>query len=415
MILKDVFFYRNNSLIFADLEIEKDTIKNINTKTYKKSPQIEKTFFVTPGFVNAHLHPNKLLTRGLLDGLNINDLLSKMHISAKNNYQSRYNQSLFILMDAILSGATSIYAVASNPLPVIKAFKYYGLQGAVSCFFNDSWDGHGNKPLQADYDNIKQDFAELYETYNSYVHIHIGTASVQSASNRLLQLLDKLANEFNTKVNLHIAEGEESVQTCLKHRKYTPVRLLDNLGVLNSKWNLIHVTNIDTDEVDLIAKSAANVILCPVSNAKTGVGVAPIKELINKNVNLALGTDACSNNNTNNILSEAYIAQLIFNAKERDASLITEQMLIKWLTLNSRKILGIENIGEIAIGMRADLLLWSMNNISFIPHENNNYYAKIFYGAPDIKPHTVIIGGTKAVENYKFLLIDRHEILNNIR
>jgi 5-methylthioadenosine/S-adenosylhomocysteine deaminase len=411
MILKDVIIYENNCLFLADIEIQKQTIENIVTRPYKYSKEDNKKFFVTPGFVNAHLHPNKLLSRGVLDDLNIEHLLSKMHISAKSDYNIKYKQALFTLADAIMHGSTTIYAVASNPSPVIEAFKYIGLKGAISCFFNDCWDGYGHKPLLTEFSLIKKKFNEVFKNHNEQVGIHIGTASTQSASNKLLILFDQIAEEFNAKVNIHISEGEKNVQNCLKYRNHTPIELLNELGVLNHRWNLIHATTMNKNEIKMIANNGANIILCPVSNAKIGVGIAPIRDFIEQKINLSLGTDACSNNNTNNILSEAYFAQLIFNATQQDGSFITYRQLYKWLTISGRSIFQMNDIGEIAIGQRADLLLWSLDNPSFSPLGQSNYLSKIFYNAPDIKPHTVILGGIKAVENYKFLLFDQHELL----
>ncbi len=414
MILKNIVIQQHHHLKHAILTIQDGIITDLVTEPYDHTKANESTFFVTPGFVNAHLHPNQLLDRGILDDLAINELLSTMHIDFNKTYQMRYDQALFVLMDAILSGSTSIYAVASNPKPVVDALKFYGLRSAVSCFFNDRWDGHGNQPKQVSFDQIAQKFHEFHKTKDENVDIHIGTASIQTASNDLLKLFDKLATQYNTKVNLHISEGIESVQSCVASRKTSPVRLLDELGVLNSNWNLIHATSIDEEEVKLIAKNNANVILCPVSNAKTGVGVAPIKSFLEHNVNLGLGTDACSNNNTNNILNEAYTAQLIFNATNKNATCITYKDLAKWTSINGSKILGHSDTGEIAIGKRADLLLWSLSNTAFTPLGYENYLSALFYNAPDLKPHTVLLGGVKAVENYDFLLVNPQELSQKI-
>jgi 5-methylthioadenosine/S-adenosylhomocysteine deaminase len=363
----------------------------------------EEDFYLTPGFVNAHLHPNQLYDRGLLDDLSIVNLLSNMHTKYNKTDEDRYIQALYTLMDALKSGATSIYAVASEPDPVIKAFKTLNLTGAITCFFNDQWEGAGQSPKITSIYEVEKLFATLYEKYNNTnVKIHIGSASVQCASNELICLFNTIAKKYNTKVNIHISEGIESIETCIKHRGTTPVRLLEKLNVLNERWNLIHATTIDIDEVEIIARSGASVIHCPVSNAKTGVGVAPILDMLKKQINIGLGTDACSNNNTNNILNEAYFAKLLHNALHKNPVLITDQILTRWLTANSYNMLNIDQNGTLEIKQKGNLLIWSLQNPSFVPLIYGNFNSTIFNNAPDLKPHTVILNGDIVVNNYKF-------------
>jgi 5-methylthioadenosine/S-adenosylhomocysteine deaminase len=368
----------------------------------------EASFYVTPGFVNSHLHPNQLLDRRLMDELTITELLHQMHGDYKKTDQDRYFQGLFVLMEAIKTGATSVYAVASNPYPVIEAFKTFGLQGAVTCFYNDQWEGYGDAPAFTK--SIEDQFAKAYKEKTDRIDVHIGSASIESASNRLLMTLDLLAKKYQTKVNIHVSEGKESVETCRRSRHTTPIRLLHQLGVLSKDWNLIHAVNIDAEEIELIAKAGAKVIHCPVSNAKTGVGIAPIQALEDAQVTIGLGSDACSNNNTNNILNEAYFASLLHNALHQNPRAVTIEKLKKWLIPNGYKILGKKQKGTLEVGEPADLLLWSLKESAFVPVPYGNFDSALINNAPDIKPHTVLIRGVVAVENYQFKLMDEQKI-----
>ncbi len=361
-------------------------------------------FYVTPGFVNSHLHPNQLLDRRLMDELSITELLHQMHGDYKKTDDDRYVQAFFVLMEAIRTGATSIYAVASSPMPVIRAFKALGAKGAVTCFYNDQWEGYGDAPAftQA----IEESFAKIYREKTDQIDIHIGSASIESASNRLLLALSDISKKYKTKVNIHVSEGISSVESCRKSRGTTPIRLLYDLGVLTADWNLIHAVNIDEGEVALIAKTGAKVIHCPVSNAKTGVGIAPIQSLEAAGVTIGLGTDACSNNNTNHILNEAYFASLLHNALHQDARAIPLKKLLKWLTVNGYEILGKKQKGIIAEGEPADLLLWSLKEPAFVPVPYANFDSVIVNNAPDIKPHTVLIQGVPVIKDYRLVGYD---------
>ncbi len=390
----------HNTYKQADIFIKNGVITKIDSFPIDATKISSKHFFVTCGFVNSHLHPNQLLDRRMLDNLPITNLLSAMHTTQQKDDTDRYNQAIVVLLDAIKSGATSIYAVASKPTPVIKAFKDIGVTGAISCFFNDVWEGEGNIPAQISLEDVEKAFSEYFKDNSDEVKIHIGSASILTASNDLLILFNDIANRYNTRINIHISEGMKSVETCFKKRGATPIRLLDNLGILNKNWNLIHATSVDYEEIEIIASSGASVIHCPVSNAKTGVGVAPILALYKNGVNIAIGTDACSNNNTNNILNEAYFAYLLQSALHKDPVAIKEETIFDWLTTNGLKIIDSFKSGKIEVGQRADLLLWSLQNTCFVPLPYGRLSSVFINNAPDAKPHTVLLAGKKVIENY---------------
>lgn len=367
-------------------------------------------FFVTPGFVNGHLHPNQAFDRRILENLDTHSLLHKMHTNLEKTYEDRYAQALFVLMDAVKSGATSIYSVASHPLCVINAYKDLGVKGAVSCFFNDQWETADTAPKIVSLENIEAEFQHYASLKTKNVDIHLGAASLRATSNDLLVLLNTLAQKYNTKVNIHISECQSDVALCIQNRGTTPVRLLARLGVLNSSWNLIHAVALDDEEVNLIAASSASVIHCPVSNAKTGAGIAPVRQFINAGVNISLGTDACSNNNTNNILNEAYFASILYSAVNHDPKTITLDTIWGWLTTNGYRMLGKNQSGTIQEGEPADLLLWNLGASAFIPLCYGKFDFSLFYSAPDIKPHTVLIDGEKIVENYCCVKLNEKDI-----
>lgn len=411
IVIKNVITQKNNREFYSTtIIVNHGIIEKIESLPIQSYNLKEDFYYVTPGFVNSHLHPNQLFDRGMLDGLSITDLLSNMHTIHEKTYEDRYIQSLFTLMDAIRSGATSVYAVASHPEPVIESFRTLKLNGAVTCFFNDQWEGVGKPPKLIDIKKIEENFAKLNKYNQTNFKIHIGTSSILSASNNLLVLFDQIAKDYNTKVNLHISEGIESVEACIKFRGTTPVKLLQQLKVLSPRWNLIHATNIDLDEIKIIADCGVSVIHCPVSNAKTGVGIAPMVELMKHGVTTGLGTDACSNNNSNNILNEAYFAKLIHSGVCKTPDIISDNILFNWLTTEAYRILGFPQQGKIEIGEPANLLFWSLNEPSFVPLTVGNFNSKIINNAPDLKPHTVMLNGEIILTNYKFIHFIEKEI-----
>ncbi len=397
----------------ANITIENGTIEEITYLADYPSDIDDAEYYVTSGLVNSHLHPNLLLDRRKLDELGIDELLDQMHDNYKKTEEDRLCQALFVLMETVKSGATSVYSVANKPASIIKAYKMLGIKGAVSCFFNDQWEGFGNSPALTHLKDIEHQFEKFHKEKTADVDIHIGASSIQGTSNELLKLLDHLAEKFDTKVNIHVSEGDTHVKSCKKTRYTTPVRLLAKLGVLNHRWNLIHTVHIDDEEIELIARSGASVIHSPVSNAKTGVGIAPIIKMMKMGIRIGLGTDACSNNNTNNILNEAYFASLLHCAHQQLPNAISLETLFKWMTASGHEIIGSKQKGEITPGEPADLVFWSLDSAAFVPKAFAKLDNALIWNAPDLKPHSVYINGKAIVQDHKLVSISEGEITKN--
>jgi 5-methylthioadenosine/S-adenosylhomocysteine deaminase len=414
-ILKDVLIDGlSDTYCLATIHIENGLITDIYSSEIQMRDIGRAQFYVTCGFVNSHIHPNQLSDRRMLDGLPISELLSTMHTQHKKTDEDRYAQAICVLIDALKSGATSLYAIASNPIPAIRAFKDLDLTGAISCVFNDVWEGSGNTPSQINLSDVECQFAEFYKHNSSDLKIHIGSASILTASNDLLLLFDDIAKRYGTRVNIHMSEGSDCVEKCLQNRGFAPVRLLAHLGVLNERWNLIHATTVDDEEVQLIADAGATVTHCPVSNAKTGVGIAPMLAFHDAGVTIGLGTDACSNNNTNNILNEAYFAILLQNAIYKAPALFAIDTVFEWMTTNGYAIIDSSSSGKLEVGERADLLLWDLTVLSFTPLAYGRLKSVLINNAPDVKPHTVLINGKAVIENYSFIGSAEAEALQSV-
>lgn len=85
----------------------------------------------------------------------------------------------------------------------------------------------------------------------------------------------------------------------------TPVRYLAELGVLEAKPLLIHATQLDDDELDLLANSGAKVAHCPRSNAQLQMGKMPLEKMLARGIPVALGTESLAASPSLDVRDEA--------------------------------------------------------------------------------------------------------------
>ncbi|MFI5390914.1 MAG: formimidoylglutamate deiminase [Bacteriovoracales bacterium] len=97
--------------------------------------------------------------------------------------------------------------------------------------------------------------------------------------------------------HIHIAEQEKEVRTCLEYYKKRPVQwLLKNID-LNSRYNLVHATHMTQNETIELAKTGANVVICPSTEGNLGDGFFNFLDFHHFNGSFSIGTDGHFNLN----------------------------------------------------------------------------------------------------------------------
>ncbi len=103
----------------------------------------------------------------------------------------------------------------------------------------------------------------------------------------LLPLLDS-----EMPFHLHIAEQLKEVEESKVYLGKRPVEWLTENIELNENFHLVHATHLTSAEVEAIAKSKANVVLCPSTEGNLGDGIFALKHFQKVGGNWSIGTDS---------------------------------------------------------------------------------------------------------------------------
>ncbi|HEX6928622.1 MAG TPA: formimidoylglutamate deiminase [Gammaproteobacteria bacterium] len=93
-------------------------------------------------------------------------------------------------------------------------------------------------------------------------------------------------------VHIHIAEQRRELDDCLRTHARTPVRLLADSVALGPRWQLVHATHADAEEIDRIAGSGAGVVICPITEAYLGDGLFDAVHFCSAGGVLSIGSDS---------------------------------------------------------------------------------------------------------------------------
>ena len=185
--------------------------------------------------------------------------------------------------------------------------------------------------------------------------------------------LGKQAGEWGIPTAIHCAESVEEgtflfdtsgplAETFYHHvhweqylsapRRTTPVRYLDELGLLTPGATLVHCVHVTPADAEIMRDRELSVVLCPRSNDRLNVGKAPAHLFRKLGIPLALGTDSLASNDSLSLLDEARFAADCW------PGLFPPEELLYMMTLGGARALGLEDLtGSLVPGKRADFLV----------------------------------------------------------
>ena len=189
------------------------------------------------------------------------------------------------------------------------------------------------------------------------------------------------------------------------------IEFLDRHGMLSPRTLLIHSIWITPKEKVLIARRGANVNHNPAGNMLLGDGAAPIPDLIAMGVNVGLGVDGASTNNSQDMIETMKLGALLHRNSTLDAGIFTAYDMIKMATIGSAKAIGwADEIGSLEAGKKADLIVVSTDSPAMTPRLANINNLVFSGNGRDVD--SVMIDGRFVMKNRQMLLVDEREILS---
>jgi 5-methylthioadenosine/S-adenosylhomocysteine deaminase len=367
-----------------------------------------------PGLVNTHTHAPMTLFRGLADDLPLMTWLNE-HIfpaEAENvNPEMVYWCSKLAAVEMILAGTTTAADGYFLEDQVARAFADCGLRSVVAQGVID-FPAPG-VPDPAKNIETAARFIDNWQDRNDLITPAVFCHSPYTCSPDTLRKAKEMAREKGAKLFIHVAETRAEIDQLKEQQGTSPVRYLDSLGILDQDTVCVHCIWLDDEDVEILAKSGAGVSTCPQSNMKLGSGIAPLKELLQKEIIVGLGTDGCASNNTLDIFQEMDLCAKLHKVRDLDPTALPAGQILQMATWRGAELLGLqEKIGSLEPGKTADIILLDLQQ----PHMQPFYSQDLLvYAANGADVSTVIINGRLVLENRRILTCDMQEVMERVR
>ena len=341
-----------------------------------------------PGLVNAHTHAAMSLFRGVGEDICFADWIDRIwEVEKKVDEEYIYTATKVACIEMIRTGTTTFLDQYWMVPAAEKAVREMGLRAVLSYVHLDHYD----RKLA---DRQKEECEAVFEASLSWpgnTGFSIGIHSVYSVSEELILWAADFARRHGLKINLHLSETEKEVLDCKAAHGVSPVRFLDNLGVLGPDVIAAHTLWLDQDDISILARRKVTCVHNVNSNLKLASGYRfRYNEMRDAGINLCLGTDGCASSNNLDMLEAMKTSAILQKAWREDPSALPLGELVGMATVNGAKALRF-NGGVLAEGAAADISIVDTDNTFFL--SNAPFLANFVYSAHSDCIDSVICNG----------------------
>ncbi|WP_163710017.1 formimidoylglutamate deiminase [Mangrovibacterium lignilyticum] len=192
--------------------------------------------------------------------------------------------------------------------------------------------------------------------------------------------------------HIHAAEQLKELEDCRNHLGTTPVDwLLNNLD-LNERFHLIHCTHLSDKELEGLARSKANVVLCPGTEGNLGDGIFRLKEYHEAGGNWSIGTDSHISLNPLEDFRWMDYAQRLMSHK-RNTFADGGKTLLHQALVNGRKAMGVDNKSYFKIGSAFDAVVYNAKNLLYRQAGPDHLLPAIIYNSDSTNILGTIVAG----------------------
>lgn len=402
--LKDTAIVIENQVIIDILPI-----KESRTKYPNISRKVLNQHVVMPGFVNAHTHSPMNILKGYADDLPLMTWLNDYIWPVENKCFSNefaYDGAILAIAEMLKSGTTSINDMYFYSDSIAQAAIDLGMRASIGTHvfdFPSPWADNIDE-----YINHCQRVVAEFGNHDLITPVICPHAPYTVCDDSFKKVI-KFAEKYQVPIGCHIHETLDEIEQSLENHQQRPLARLAKLGVLKHNFHAIHSVQLNADDIDLLANHNIPIVHCPESNLKLASGFCPIKEVLQQNITIAIGTDGAASNNDLDMLSEMRTAALVAKTCGNDPTVLPDYQAVECATLNGAKVIGIDNkIGSLTIGKEADIISVNLDDLGSKPIYNP--VSSLVYTATRHQVSNVWVKGTQKVADGILLAISNKKI-----
>lgn len=368
---------RMDVLFGAYIAIEDGKILSIEKTAPTEQPKtiVDGTGMVAiPGLINCHTHLATSMLRSYTDDLSGNEALEALlQKEAKMDSRSAKAAATLSIAECLRFGVTSVSDLYYYPNATAEAAAEAGIKAnlALSSYrFIDSCE-----EFDFDTDEQCQELCKVVDKWhghdNGRIKIDAGIYAEYTSNYKLWEALAGYASEKGIGIQLHLAETQSEVDSCLDRTGMGPGELLSCHNLFAVPATAAGCACLEETERKLLGKKKVSAVATPLASSKNGQPVTPILECVKSGMNVCLGTGGaidCGNLDMFEVIRGAAMAE---RAVSGNAASLPASAALMMATVTGAQAQGRSaECGMLVPGMDADIVLVDFSAPHLMPCHN---------------------------------------------
>ena len=379
---------------------------------------------VIPGLVNIHAHPSgEPLRKGITDetrspGFHHSSLYEFLTVF-DNDAEGRLASLQVALSELLLSGCTTITDLSLPYDGWLDILGASGMRAVVAPGFRDArWRTRDGHTLEYEWDEgagreafemARQTIDRAEQHSSGRLSGMVYPAQIDTCSAQTLRDAYDFAEERNLPWQTHAAQSVTEFHEMQRRHGKTPIQFMQDTGVLGHRTIIGHAIFLDhhpwlhwttREDLSLLADSGVNVAHCPTVFARRGITLRTFGAYLRRGINLGMGTDTYPHNFIEEMRAAATCARVIAESVDD----LNTSDVFNAATVGGARALRRDDIGRLATGCRADVVLIDISAPSMMPLREP--LRSLIYVAADRAVCDVYVDGLQVVADGKVLSMD---------
>jgi 5-methylthioadenosine/S-adenosylhomocysteine deaminase len=352
-----------------------------------------------PGLINAHLHSNESFEQGMSERLPLELWRLRTYPPFGVPPLTEEDYYLRAMMSGIISIRSGVTTVQDDVLNMActaasvdgacRAYRDLGLRAwvttsvgdrsfAASHSFVDSAQAAnlgnavgGAHPVSAaaQIELFERNHSRWDGTEQGRIKVNIGPRGPQRCSDELLGRVIRASERYGCAIHTHVLETRAQAVTAQRDYGRSMIAHLADMGFLGPRLTINHGIWLTDDDIALLGRNRCTVTHNPLSNLKIGSGICRVRDLLTAGVKIALGTDGLATSDTADMVVVLRCATMLHSITSPDYDQWVSAREGFDMATRSGAASGLmaDDLGQIAVGRKADIVLLNRRHWSFIP------------------------------------------------
>ncbi len=422
----------------ADIVVEGDTIRDIVAPGTVKDANAERVDAadraLIPGLVNGHNHAQTSLAKGLFDRYTLELYLNAVPwATGRRMLEDKYLSAVIGAAEMVRKGCTAAYDMfAEFPLPTVdgvnavaRAYADVGMRASVATMMADK-SFHEAIPGLLDaipasvrelatkvkYAPHEQAIAACRELAKGWafdrdqVRLALGPTIPHHCTDAFLTASRDLAKEFGLGMQMHVAESKMQAVVGAQGLRQDAWSRIWTSSACSARTSASRTACGSTTTItQRLADRGCSLSHNPGSNLKLGSGIADFRRMLDRGINVAIGTDGTASSDNLNVFEAMRLAAYLTRVQDHP----TDRWVSRARSLprghrGRREGARLRQIGRLAAGYKADVVFIDLGALHYVPM--NDFIQQLVFAEDGTGVDSVMVGGRMVMAHGKLLTVD---------